>query len=403
MCPAVPATQTRHSVPVIAMWDCPRPQAGAPAAGYPLLEEAVHTPVYIANETDGAYNHHSRLTHHAGSFLAMWSNHPHGEDGPGQRVLAATSEDGTAWPPWMELFPAPQAIKPSEEMGLSLTAFRWLVLDGTLYAVAGLHANIGFTDFNRTRPPVPVRDADHPARARHGYSSLARAVATDGALGPIFSTGPHVPEGISFSLSADPTGGALAARLRQPENLPAWDFLGEHGLPKAREDGHRLCEPAVYQDEDGQFVMLLRDCTYSHRLYRSMLEPATHSWSPADPTDIPDSPSLCSAVNLKDGTVLLVGNQVASEQDNEDETKHYCRDPLTVAVSPDGKTFTRCTALRSGRHEWRVPQSKVKGRGPGPQYPSALVHEGCLLVQYSMGKEDIWVSSVGLEALGISA
>jgi len=136
-------------------------------------------------------------------------------------------------------------------------------------------------------------------------------------------------------------------------------------------------------------------------MYMSTLDQTTGKWLPAHPTDIPDSPSLSCAAQLEDGTVLLVGNQMAPAFDNGDECGHYSRDPLTVSVSRDGKLFTRCYALRCGVQHYRIPQTEVIGRGGGGQYPSALVHEGKLYALYSMGKEDIWVSSVNLRDLGI--
>jgi len=77
----------------------------------------------------------------------------------------------------------------------------------------------------------------------------------------------------------------------------------------------------------------------------------------------------------------------------------YNRTPLTVSLSPDGYRFNRAFALRCGQQPWRVPTQEVLGRGGGWQYPSAIVHDGTLYVLYSMGKEDICISSVPLTAL----
>ncbi|OVE78813.1 hypothetical protein BVY01_04345 [bacterium I07] len=146
-------------------------------------------------------------------------------------------------------------------------------------------------------------------------------------------------------------------------------------------------------------MCLLRDEEFSKRVYVS-IEIPTGAWIPAMPTDIPDCPSLSTTVSLDDGTVLLVGNQVAPKFDNPDEKKRYTRDPLTVSVSSDGYVFERAYALRTGVPEVRVPGVEGRGSGGG-QYPSAIIHNGTLYVQYSMRKEDIWISVVPLSDLGV--
>ena len=276
----------------------------------------------------------------------------------------------------------------------------WIHVDERLFAVAGCHENIGFCDFDRT-DFTPKRDKDHPARARKGYSHLAREVRKDGTSGPAFAVWDDLHEAIEFDVLPchAPEIAAFADVLRvalcSPLGMPAWDFRGNLDFPKA-EDGHRLCEPTVHTAADGRYVMLLRDSHYSHRMYVSVSEDG-EEWTPGVPTDIPDSPSLSDSLNLEDGTVLLVGNQMAPKFDNPAEVGHYNRDPLMVAVSRDGYTFDRAFALRCGGHEYRVPQSLMHGRGGGPQYPSAIVQEGRLYVLYSLGKEDIAISSAALE------
>ena len=189
---------------------------------------------------------------------------------------------------------------------------------------------------------------------------------------------------------------ALGAMLASPLGMPPWDFRGTLAFPKSV-DGHRLAEPTVYRAADGKYVMLLRDSHYSHRMYATV-SPDGRSWDPAVPTDIPDSPSLTTNVMLDDGTVLLVGNQMAPTFDNPEEIPHYERDPLMVSVSPDGYRFERAFALRCGLRPWRVSPYEVIGRGGG-QYPSAIVHDSTLYVLYTMGKEDVWLSSVLLSAV----
>jgi hypothetical protein len=322
-------------------------------------------------------------------------------------VLYARSRDGVSWSEAVELFPPMQEVRPSEEKGLVLTAMRWVVVDGQLYAVAMCHANAGFENRERTHRS-DRRDHEHPFRARRPHDAVCRQVAPDGqTFGPLVPTGPDLP------VPADPAvtiadwedegvrsvGTAVRAALQVPGNIPAWQPPGIR-IPRAG-DGGRLCEPTVYRTADGRFMMLLRDDAYSHRMYAS-LSADGRTWETAVPTDIPDSPGLTTSLTLPDDTVLLIGNQMAPEFDNPDEVRHYDRDPLTVAVSRDGYRFERAFALRCGQQQWRTPPAEIHGRGGGAQYPSAVIDAGTLYVQYSMGKEDIWVSSIPLSQLGLT-
>lgn len=380
------------------MWDCPMPDPDKRCAGFPALEDAEHVLVFRGTKEGGAYNHHNQLIVHNDVFYAMWSNHRFGEDGPGQRVMYATSENAAEWSEAQVLFPSPQEMLPSEQKGIVLTALRWVSVNGHLYAVVRCHANIGFENAAGTSLS-DTRDSEHPFRARKSYDGFYRRLRPNGEPGPIKPLGPETPpaDELDFTPESweDPevrqTSREVIQALQQPANIPAWnppgieipDGIGTRGL----------CEPTVYQAADGTYVMLLRDLDYSHRMYVSTSE-NVHEWPTARPTDIPDSPSLSTTVTLEDGSVLLIGNQMAPEFDNADEVEHYGRDPLTVAVSPDGYKFKTVFALRCGGHEFRVSQSEVAGRGGGAQYPSAAVHENMLYVLYSMGKEDIQISSV---------
>jgi hypothetical protein len=87
--------------------------------------------------------------------------------------------------------------------------------------------------------------------------------------------------------------------------------------------------------------------------------------------------------------VFLIGNYVP-------ENAHGLRDPLVLSLSRDGKRFDRAAAIRAGSPEVRTAGS-AKSRGF--QYPSAVVARGALWVIYSIGKEDVAVSRIPLEAL----
>lgn len=387
---------------VVHMWDAGMPQAGREDAGYPQLESAEHVMIFDPTREDGAYNHHPSIAHHGGRLHTFWSNHLSGEDGPGQRVLYSQSVDGRTWSAPTVLFEPPGPVTHWHGQGLVHTAAAAVVIDETLYAVALLHENIGFTDFDRRLPPVPERDKEHPARARKGYSPVARAVGADGTFGPVFPLRDKLPADLPYPITSPrgSTGAAAAidAHFRTPLGLPRWDFEGEYGFPPAW-DGHRIVEPVTYRRPDGGFTLLGRDSHYSHRMFVSEYDKAGAAWQPAEPTDIPDSPSLSCTLSTAKGTVLLIGNQCAPEFDNAEQVQHYDRLPLTVSVSQDGRHFAGVRTIRTGRHDWSVPQTEVGGRSQGYQYPDACIVGDRVWVVHSIGKERIAVSSVELDEL----
>ena len=190
----------------------------------------------------------------------------------------------------------------------------------------------------------------------------------------------------------------LKEEIYSPVNTPSWDFEDRYNIPKGADD-NLICEPTVYRASDGKLVMLARDKNYSHRLYVSVSENDGKTWPEALPTDIPDSPSLSKAVELDNGKVVLIGNQIAPEFDNSEEVTHYQRAPLTISISPDGYTFNSVYSLRKDIHEVRLQDIKGRGKTGGGQYPDVVVHNDALYVIYSMEKEDISISRVSLSDL----
>jgi len=381
---------------VVDMWAAPMPDPDKPAAGFPVLERAEHTKVYHATKEKGGYSHHAQLIVHDGVFYAMWSNHPHGEDSPGQFVRFSVSRDGENWSKPQRLFPPYADFKPFRALGPFGTAQAggWIIHEGKLYGLMGILETVGFanTDRSSTREK---RDHEHKFRVKRFLGVVARSVelAEDE---PTLSQPFELPDDRALGLDADqPLTRELAAlegRLRDTAEALAEARRARSPWRELEAvDSPRPVEPTFYRAADGKWVCLMRDDAYSHRMYVSVSEDGD-DWPPARPTNIPDSPSLSETVGLADGKVLLIGNHVAPEFDNWNEVSHYNRDPMTVAVSPDGYRFTRAYALRTGSPDHRVPG--VGGRGRGAQYPSALVHDGRLHVLYSMGKEDVWISSV---------
>ncbi|PTX91529.1 hypothetical protein DB354_16745 [Opitutus sp. ER46] len=372
---------TADGIPVVPRWTAPLPPGNPPApATWPLVRSAEHVTVWRpARRDEGGYNHYAALIHHAGQFYALWANHPLGEDAPGQRVLFAVSADGRRWTTPRELFAAPGPYRRAGEEGLALKPDRWVATPAGLYAVTYVHGT----------PVYPV----------------ARRVEPDGRLGPVFLLRPLPAGALRPRFAPDlAVAPAEAAAIRQyyvdHDLVSWWSHVAGEGVPARASDGAALMEPFSYRSVHGP-VLCLRSAQGAdtkprqrNRLYVSF-PTAEGGWSIPQPTNIPDAPSRAQALRLPDGRVVLVGNQIATRFD---QAQHLRRDPLTLALSPDGETFDRVFALRAGapgKHRW----AGITGRGIGFSYPSALVHDGALFILYSVNKEEIALSRVPLAAL----
>lgn len=396
---AMDPNTTLWGVPVRHMWFCPPCQWNTPSRGIPPLKGVCHAPLFEPEYADGAYNHHPEIIRHQGRFHAMWSNNMVGEDRAGQRILYTSTDGPTRWPAPRLLFPQPgdffDQLHPAtpedaNRLGFYMTAMKFLPLGDRLFAIAS---------FDSTR--------------RH-LVPLARELKTDGSWGEIFALHAELDRTdearfpFPFLRPTEEPYQSLAAELLKlyltPRYLPSWDFGIERWFQRPKSvEGTTLCEWSIHRARDGKSVMLARDPRMSHRIYGGVSDSDDpNSFPPLDPTDIPDTPSKAVTLTLANGTVLLIGNQIAAEFDNIAKPTHYDRDPLTIAISPDGYRFERQVALRwEGGRLWRTECRKVPGRGAGCQYPAAMIDHGILYVIYSIGKEDIALSWVPLANLGV--
>lgn len=361
---------TKSGTPVVHMWGCGSPDAKRRNLGFVEPRSAIHSIVLRTDRKTGGYNHHSKLIFHNGMFYAMWSNHSRMEDGAGQRTLFSTSKDGRKWAPWAELAPPPQPQTNETPDKLWLAPVAWLTFEGRLWAQIG-----GYS----LRPEMKTY--------------LYREVMPDGKLGPIYTDHARWQDsedtGFDIQLADTPELASLLTGVRSQGGRPR---------PPAGVDSANLNETTFYQTADGRYVCLRRDENFSHRLYVSMTN-NLQEWPLARPTDIPDAPSMTVNVQLTDGHVLLVGNQIATAFDDP-ERKFYDRVPLVVSISKDGYVFDRAFAVRTDKHRHRVDGVAGRGEGGG-QYPSAIVQAGRLYVLYSMGKEDIVITEIPLTDLMI--
>jgi hypothetical protein len=150
--------------------------------------------------------------------------------------------------------------------------------------------------------------------------------------------------------------------------------------------GDNLSEPSGYLGPDGVAHLLFRDQGRSGRLRHSVSHDQGVTWSPAVLTNYPDATSKNFTGRLFNGWYYLINNPDPKS-----------RDPLAIAFSRDGWSFTAPLALRTKPQPQRY-KGQAKGAG-SIQYPHAIEHNGSLWVIYSTNKEDIEITEFPLAKL----
>ncbi len=233
--------RTKNGTPVVPMWNAPMPKEGKyRRSSFPLVVQAQHSVVWRPTSLEqGTYNHYAALIRYEDQLFAMWANHVHGEDAPGQRVLYSKSDKWGHWDAPRELFPAPGPVKPRSKKGIHLKPDRWVVVSGTLYAIAYVHGA-----------------AVYP---------LARSVSLDGALGEPFLLGqlPESGELPSFMDSVQEAGQPSLTQeilqwYKEHCQVPWWADK-EWGVTRKSIDGSPLIECFSYRAADGNRVLMMRN------------------------------------------------------------------------------------------------------------------------------------------------
>ncbi|MDC0263446.1 exo-alpha-sialidase, partial [bacterium] len=123
---------------------------------------------------------------------------------------------------------------------------------------------------------------------------------------------------------------------------------------------------------DGKSIVgLIRDNGKSRRILRTFSTDNGATWSPIVRTNFPDATSKFFALRTSRGYYALVSN-----------ANPKTRNPLTLAISPDGLVYTHLFYLVGGRHI---------------DYPHIIEHDDHLLVAFSGAKQTMEVLKVSLD------
>jgi hypothetical protein len=317
------------------------------------------------NHKSGGVNQHNYLAHHDGQFWAMWSDGPGIEDRVGQRVKFATSSDGLKWsePKYMTPVP-PRSGADSPHYGTRTNqGMRWISRgfwkrDGDLLALAALDEAAGFFGpslelraFRFDKAAGEWRDAGlvfknainnfPPIKLRTGDWMMSRRMHD------------YVQSGVHF----------LVGGVKALDDWQSFPVLGSAAELKAE-------EPDWWVLPDQTLAAVFRDNRRSGYLYRAFSTDDGRTWSRPVKTNFPDATSKVCGLRLRDGRYVLVSNSNPKK-----------RDPLTLAISDDGITFSKLFYLVGGR--W-------------VDYPHVIEHEDNLFIAFAGGKQTVEVLRVKL-------
>lgn len=329
---------------------------------------AAHTVISDVRDRGGSWVHqHAYLAHHGGRYWAMWSDGPGvpnpkltpqqhrnvvpGHDRPGTRVSYSISQDGRNWSEPRDLAGPPR-----------IDGFGWIarglwIRDGQLLALA--------SHFNAPGYPGKGLSLEAFRWDEAGKTWMAHGTVLDDTLN-------------NFPPKQLPTGEYMMTRRDHRQQVSV--MIGGHEAYNRWEirslasyDGNgRPEEPYWYVLPDGKnLVGLIRDNARSGRLLRTFSTDNGRTWSKLVKTDFPDATSKFFVLRTSRGYYALVSNANPRR-----------RDPLTLAISPDGLVFTHLFYLVGGRHV---------------DYPHMIEHDGHLCISFSGAKQTVEVLTVHLD------
>ena len=312
-------------------------------------------------------NQHNYLVHFDGKFWAMWSDGPGearapakehrnvtpGHDRADQYVSFATSADGLKWSAKGDIAGAP-------EKGYGWIARGFWVRDGKLLALASRYKAPGYAGEGLQLHAFEMQPGA-PAKWKH------LGMASDNAMN-------------NFPPKQLATGEWMMSRRDSLRNVyfmvgGTKSFDDWESFPIVNYENTELAaeEPHWWTLPDGKIMSMFRDNKGSGYLFRAFSGDNGRTWTTPERTNFPDAKSKFSGLRLQDGRYVIVSNP--------DPKK---RDPLAVAVSDDGLSFSKMAYLVGGR--------KV-------DYPHVIEHEGNLYVAFASAKQTVEVLKVKLADL----
>ena len=322
------------------------------------------TVIYRADLSTGTYNHGPRIIRHGGLFVVSWYAGQQDEDAGGERVLFSTSATGESWSaPPRPLFDRLTPTAPVGRPGIVLSNHPFAVIGERLYAAAraercsacpsgstklpplfrSIAANgtlgptVWLTSSRRglpTDPPaqaIPLyTDSEDPQLRADAEAYLAGLL--DEEVPPVQGTSfgersvytrPHPAARVGRGLGATIPQLQLVMLLREGGAGCACEWASTCDLflppPAAlRSSGGDVSSGSSNGggDADGGGAAVVSPSLVSAQIsleahHKESVGPQPCNWTAPVPTSIPDAHTRTHAGSLPDGSVYLLGTQVA--------------------------------------------------------------------------------------------
>lgn len=267
-------------------------------------------------------NHTSTLVETSDGLLAAWIGGPESRH-PSSSVFTARY-DGREW------------SKPA------------LVLDGTQKDGTGCYACWNPVLFQPSRGPLLMFYKVGPSP--EGWWGMLTTSTNEGRLwstprrlaagfvGPVRNKPLELADGSLLCGASTEAGGWAVHMERALDRVARWEKT-----PNLRAaDNLQAIQPAILPHGDGTFQILCR--TKQGVLAESWSKDNGQTWSELQPTELPNPNGAVDGLRLSDGRFLLVYNDSATE-----------RGTLSVALSKDGKNWSKGLSLESATGEFSYP------------------------------------------------
>lgn len=167
--------------------------------------------------------------------------------------------------------------------------------------------------------------------------SDARRLAA-GIIGPVKNKPIQLDDGTILAGSSTEDNGWRVHVERSTDGGSTWRVIG----PLNEKAGIGAIQPTLMTYPDGRIQMFCRTRSEHGFIAQSWSSDGGVSWTPLEPTNLPNNNSGLDAVTLHDGRQLLVYNHSTREQDG---MGHKGRGILNVALSHDGATWEAALVL----------------------------------------------------------
>lgn len=340
------------------------------------------TPGPHADSADRIDMHHLRLNLHNylvrfdGRFWCIWSDGPKVEDWPTQEVRYSTSTDGLTWSP-------AQSVTGTPDEPFAFIARGLWIRHGELLALAAHY---------RGKGAFGAQDQKKLQLLAFRFEKKSNRWVRHGRLydNAINNFPPQRLQSGDWILTRRDSRFNVTVLIGGARSLSDWQAFPVVRVGEVQR--FRPDEPIFWPLPQGELFALFRDNGGSRRLFQAYSRDQGRSWTTPVLTNFPNATSKLFSIQTSRGFRILVLN--ANPQIGRRE--------LHLAVSPDGRHFTRLARLDVPSPP-TVPQSvsrlrkKLSAGIASLQYPHIIEHEDHVLIALSRGKVQIEVFRVSLD------